>query len=111
GGAESNSSTRSSATTQFLHDASFIRLREITLGYQFQPDLLSKLKFSRLRAYITAVNLHTWTKWIGYDPEFAVYGSVENNSGIVPQTMSVTAGIQVGFYQVNKMNTYIKKSM
>lgn len=97
GGAESNSSTRSSATTQFLHDASFIRLREITLGYQFQPDLLSKLKFSRLRAYITAVNLHTWTKWIGYDPEFAVYGSVENNSGIVPQTMSVTAGIQVGF--------------
>lgn len=97
GGAETNSSTRSTSTTQFLHDASFIRLREITLGYQFQPDLLSKLKVSRLRAYVTAVNLHTWTRWVGYDPEFAVYGSVENNTGLVPQTMSVTAGIQVGF--------------
>ncbi|NGM60397.1 TonB-dependent receptor [Sphingobacterium sp. SGG-5] len=97
GGAETNSSTRSSTTTQFLHDASFIRLREVTLGYQFPSPLLSKLKMERARVYLTTVNLHTWTKWVGYDPEFAVDGSVENNSGIVPQTMSFTAGIQVGF--------------
>lgn len=97
GGAEQNSSTRSSATTQFLHDASFIRLREVTLAYQFQPKLLGKLKLERARVYLTAVNLHTWTKWVGYDPEFAIDGSVSTNQGIVPQTMSFTAGIQVGF--------------
>lgn len=97
GGAESNSSSRNTTSTQFLQDASFIRLREVTLAYQFNSDLLSKLKLSRVRTYITAVNLHTWTKWVGYDPEFAIDGSVSNNTGIVPQTMSFTAGIQVGF--------------
>ncbi|WP_161554474.1 SusC/RagA family TonB-linked outer membrane protein [Sinomicrobium soli] len=97
GGAERNSSSRSSTSTQFLHDASFVRLREVTLAYQFQPNLLDTLKLDRLRVYVTAVNLYTWTKWIGYDPEFAVDGSVSSNRGIVPQTMSFTAGIQVGF--------------
>lgn len=97
GGAERMGATRSYSSTLFLHDASFIRLREVTLAYQFQPNLLNKLKLARARVFATAINLHTWTKWVGYDPEFAVHGPVENNQGIVPQTMSFTAGIQVGF--------------
>src|SRR5690606_2353639 len=90
GGAERNSSARAAASTLFLHDASFIRLREVTLAYRFQPSLLQTIKLDRARVYLTAVNLHTWTKWVGYDPEFAVDGNVANNQGIVPQTMSVT---------------------
>ncbi|SFC45367.1 TonB-linked outer membrane protein, SusC/RagA family [Parapedobacter composti] len=97
GGAERNSATRSYASSLFLQDASFIRLRDVTLAYRFQPALLQKINVSNARIYLTAVNLHTWTKWVGYDPEFAVDGRVENNQGIVPQTMSLTAGIQIGF--------------
>lgn len=97
GGAEQNSASRNHTSDLYLHDASFIRLREVTLGYTFQPDFLRKIKASRARLYITAVNLHTWTKWVGYDPEFAVSGSVENNTGIVPQTKSFIAGVQIGF--------------
>lgn len=97
GGAEQNSSSRQSSSDLFLHDASFIRLREVTLGYRFEPELLSRIKVNQARVYVTAVNLHTWTKWIGYDPEFAVGGNVTNNQGIVPQTMSITAGVQLSF--------------
>lgn len=97
GGAEVNSSSRNQSSTQFLHDASFIRLREVTLGYRLPERTLQRLKLSGVRVYLTAVNLHTWTKWIGYDPEFAVYGQVENNQGLVPQTKSLTGGIQVQF--------------
>lgn len=97
GGAERNSAARNYTSTLFLQDASFIRLREVTLGYTFNNRVLDRLKVSRMRVYLSAVNLHTWTKWVGYDPEFAVYGRVENNQGLVPQTKSFTGGIQIGF--------------
>lgn len=97
GGAERNSSSRAGSSSLFLQDASFIRLREVTLGYNFQPKLLERIKVASARVYLSGVNLHTWTKWIGYDPEFAVDGLVSNNQGIVPQTMSFTAGVQIGF--------------
>lgn len=97
GGAEKNSSAQASATTRFLEDASFVRLRELTLSYQFTPEVLKNLKLTRARIYVTGVNLYTWTKWTGYDPEFAIMGSVTDNQGIVPQTASVTAGIQLSF--------------
>jgi hypothetical protein len=97
GGAEFNSSTQQSATTRFLEDASFIRLRDVTLAYRFSAAQLKKLKMDAVRLYLTAVNLYTWTRWTGYDPEFALSGTVESNQGIVPQTRSFTAGIQVSF--------------
>ena len=97
GGSERNSSAQQAGSTRFLEDASFIRLREVTLAYRFNPSLLKHIHFSSARMYLTAVNLYTWTKWTGFDPEIGVGGSVENNQGIVPQTMSFTAGIQLGF--------------
>lgn len=97
GGAEQNSSARQSSSDLFLHDASFIRLREVTLGYNFDPNLMSRIKVNQARVYLSAVNLHTWTKWVGYDPEFAIGGNVTSNQGIVPQTMSITAGVQLSF--------------
>lgn len=97
GGAESLSSSQQTASTRFLEDASFIRLREVTFSYRFSPSMLKRIKFSSARVYLTAVNLYTWTKWSGFDPEIGIGGSVETNQGIVPQTMSFTAGIQLGF--------------
>ena len=95
GGAEFNSSAHTSTSTRYLEDASFVRLREVTLAYRFSPQQIAKLRLSAARIYVTAVNLYTWTAWTGYDPEFAIGGSVESNQGIIPQTRSITAGIQV----------------
>lgn len=97
GGAEFNSSSQQTTSTRFLEDASFIRLRDVTLAYRFSLNHLRKLKMDAARIYLTAVNLYTWTRWTGYDPEFAIGGTVESNQGIIPQTRSLTAGIQVSF--------------
>lgn len=59
-------------TTQFLHDASFARLRNITLGYNLQPKAIKKLKHVRsVRMAVIATNILTVTKYPGLDPEIA----------------------------------------
>ncbi|MFA5713731.1 MAG: TonB-dependent receptor [Bacteroidales bacterium] len=97
GGGEKNSALRSNTSDLFLHDGSYARLKEVTLAYTLPTKLLSKLNISKMRIYITGINLFTLTNWIGYDPEFAVYGAVEDNRGILPQTKSITGGIQLQF--------------
>jgi hypothetical protein len=59
-------------TTQFLHDATFARLRNITLAYNLQPNAIKKLKKVRsVRLAIIATNIFTLTKYSGLDPEIA----------------------------------------
>ncbi|MFP9115347.1 SusC/RagA family TonB-linked outer membrane protein [Flavobacterium sp. RHBU_3] len=58
-----------SYSDRFLVDASYVRLRYISVGYNFSKELLAKTPFSSIRAYGQAENLYTWTKWRGYDAE------------------------------------------
>ncbi len=59
-------------TTQFLHSASFARLRNVTLAYNLQPKAIKKLKYCRsVRLAIIATNILTITKYPGLDPEIA----------------------------------------
>jgi len=48
---------------------SFVRLQDITLAYNFQPQLLGKLGLRSLKLFISGKNLKTWTQWEGWDPE------------------------------------------
>ncbi|MBO3270227.1 TonB-dependent receptor [Hymenobacter defluvii] len=50
-------------------NASFTRLKDITLNYTFAPALVERLKLGGVSAYISGRNLYTWTDWVGYDPE------------------------------------------
>jgi hypothetical protein len=50
-------------------DASYIRLKNIELGYTFQSSLLSSLKISKFRIYVAGQNLITFTKMKNFDPE------------------------------------------
>jgi TonB-linked SusC/RagA family outer membrane protein len=50
-------------------NASFTRLKDVTLNYTFPAALLDKLKLGTLSVYVSGRNLYTWTKWIGWDPE------------------------------------------
>ncbi len=55
----------------FNKDASFVRVQNITLGYNFSPGLLSKMGLSEMRMYVNALNPFTFTKYDGFDPEWA----------------------------------------
>lgn len=83
-------------TARFYEDASFIRLKQITLAYNIPHGFLSKYKINNARVYAQAINLATWTKWTGYDPEFQESGA-NSVEGIVPQTRNYTFGVQLGF--------------
>jgi hypothetical protein len=99
-----NNRTESSArissyqtNARFYEDASFIRLKQVTLAYNLPQAWLLKYKISNVKVYAQAVNLLTWTKWTGYDPEFQETDPNRGTEGIVPQTRNYTFGVQVGF--------------
>ena len=53
-----------------IQDASYVRLRNVTLSYTLPSSIVQKLKyFSSLRVFAQGQNLYTWTKWTGFDPE------------------------------------------
>lgn len=85
------------ATSRFFQDASYIRLKQVTLSYALPASLMSRLKMSSVKVYAQSINAFTWTKWTGFDPEFAtaVNGSL-SNEGIIPQSRSFTLGVQIG---------------
>jgi hypothetical protein len=57
-------------STRYLEDGSYMRLKEATLGYNFSPEILKKLKgISNLRLYVKGQNLLTFTQYTGLDPE------------------------------------------
>lgn len=84
-----------------VEDGSFIRLRNVTLGYSLSADKLFGNSIDRLRFYITGTNLFTITDYLGYNPE------VSNNStsaltpgedyGAYPLTKSITMGVNLTF--------------
>jgi hypothetical protein len=58
----------------FIKDGSFLRLQNLQLGYNLPGKVLSKLKLSNLNIYVQLVNLFTFTKYPGLDPELNITG-------------------------------------
>lgn len=74
-----------------LLKADYIRLKQITLSYNFNSDLLRKIKVASAQFYVQGMNLWTYTEFPGYDPEFGA-----TSTGIVPQSKNYTVGLRVG---------------
>ncbi len=55
----------------FNKDASFVRLQNISLGYTLPESLISKIGMSSARIYVNVLNPYVWTKYDGFDPEWA----------------------------------------
>ena len=53
----------------FVQDASFVKLRNISLEYSLSPSLLSRTPFTRLSLSVSANNIILWTPWASFDPE------------------------------------------
>ncbi|MCD0488965.1 TonB-dependent receptor [Pedobacter sp. MC2016-14] len=66
-------------STRLLEDGSYLKLKTVSLNYNFSNDWLSKLKIKGLKAYITAQNLYTWTGYSGRDPDVST-----RNSALTP---------------------------
>ena len=88
-------------STRFVEDGSYLRLKTITLSYDFQPKWLKKISLSKLQAYVTGQNLLTFTNYTGYDPEVNAYGSDAVAQGVdygtYPQSKAVIFGLNVEF--------------
>lgn len=83
-----------------VEDGSFIRLNNLNIGYSLPERLISKLKMSQFRVYVTGNNLKLWTRYSGYDPEVSTRGNgltpgVDNSA--FPRSRSLTFGINVTF--------------
>jgi TonB-linked SusC/RagA family outer membrane protein len=81
----------------YVHDASFLRIKSVNLGYDFKKSLLKNIPVQQLRIYISADNLFTFTSYKGIDPEIG-YGSYYNSSGVL--TDGYASGIDMGNYPV-----------
>ncbi len=67
-------------STRYIEDGSFIRVKNITLGYTFPKNMLAKYNVENLRVYCNVQNLYTFTKYTGYDPE--VGASTQDSTGL-----------------------------
>lgn len=76
-----------------LHDASYVRLRYAQFGYNFSKESLKFLKLSAARVYVQGENLHTWTKWKGFDAE----SNRPNDQNQYPTPRTVSFGVEVQF--------------
>lgn len=88
-------------TSRFLHDASYIRLRDVTLSYDLPSQTTSALNISRTRIFTKVQNAWLWTRWPGIEPE-ATFGATQNISpgmrGFTkPMAMTFVFGFELEF--------------
>ena len=82
----------------YIHDASYCRIKNISLGYTLPKTLTKKFFVERLRFFVMAENLATWTKYWGFDPEISSGGtSLGVDRGIYPQARTYTIGFNITF--------------
>ncbi len=95
----SNFSTNTQASSFYVENGSYLRLQNVSLGYNLPKSILDKLKLSRVHLYASTNNLFTITKYEGLDPQ--VGGNADTNFGIdvgnYPLTKSFTVGLNLGF--------------
>lgn len=72
----------------YYGDRSFIRLQDVTLAYTLGSEMAKKIGFKNLKVFASAKNLHTWTDWVGWDPE--------TGSGISSGGRPVMRGFSLG---------------
>lgn len=82
----------------YIYDGSYMRLKNIQLGYTIPQHITRKVFVDKLRVYVAAENLLTFTKYHGFDPEISSGGtSLGIDYGVYPQARVWTVGFNLGF--------------
>ncbi len=95
------------ASTRFLEDGSYLRLKNVQIGYSFSSALINRLKVSSMRLFVSGQNLLTFTKYSGLDPEMATSADAAAQGdgvkgvgidwGTYPSARTFTAGVNINF--------------
>jgi TonB-linked SusC/RagA family outer membrane protein len=89
------------ASEILIQDTSWIKLRNVSLTYNFSSNLISVLKLSNASLSVNGNNFLLWTPWRGFDPEGSQYGAASNVYGFsgknIPLTQSFSMGLNIGF--------------
>ncbi|NDW08548.1 TonB-dependent receptor [Dysgonomonas sp. 520] len=90
---------KGTASTWFIEDGSYLRLKNIQLGFTMPKRWLEKTFISKCRFYVSGQNLLTFTKYEGFDPEFVSRDITSSgiDYGTYPQSKSFICGVQVDF--------------
>jgi len=96
-----NSSLNNVPSDVWVEDGSFLKLKNVSVGYTLPTTMLSKYSISRLRIYVSAQNLFVITKYTGLDPEIGMIGGSATQNGIdagtYPSSKFFTFGLNVTF--------------
>ena len=98
-------------STRFLFDGSYLRIKNINLGYTFSNKITDKIGAATFKVYISAQNLFTFTKYPGLDPEMQTSDNAENDPnsgnegdlavgidwGTYPSARVFSIGLNIGF--------------
>ncbi|QJW92347.1 SusC/RagA family TonB-linked outer membrane protein [Spirosoma taeanense] len=87
-------------SSYWVEDGSFVRIRNLSLGYTFNSALIQKIHVKGLRAYLTGQNLYTFTKYPGFDPETSSQGDGLSRGGDYlgyPSARTIILGLNVSF--------------
>jgi TonB-linked SusC/RagA family outer membrane protein len=90
------------ASSRFIEDGSFVRLRNVTLAYNLPKSIINKIKLNNVRLYVTGQNLLTFTKYSGWDPEVNADDIVSNialgyDFYTTPQAKTFMGGLNISF--------------
>jgi TonB-linked SusC/RagA family outer membrane protein len=96
---KANDSNALHVSDRFVEDGSYIRLKAVTLGYQFK---LEKLKLNSIKVYVTGQNLYTITNYKGFDPEVGAFNNATGigqgiDLGTYPQVKTFVFGLKANF--------------
>jgi TonB-dependent starch-binding outer membrane protein SusC len=87
-------------TSRWVEDGSYLRLQNVTLGFNVPERYRGAFASRTMRVYVTGQNLFTWTDYTGYDPETSSRGNTDIelgwDDGNYPGTRTVTLGVNLG---------------
>jgi len=87
-------------SSRWVEDASYLRIRNVTLGYNLPAGLISKVRLQAVRVYAGVQNAFTFTRYLGYNPEVSGYESAFSGGvdyGTYPLARTYTVGLNLGF--------------
>ena len=90
-------------STRYIEDGSYLRLKNVALGYTFPKSIIKKLYLDNLRVYCNLQNVWTLTKYDGYDPEIGASTTDANgyvfglDNGRYPSPFTCTFGVNLSF--------------
>ncbi|CAM4089210.1 TonB-dependent receptor [Zobellia roscoffensis] len=87
------------ASSYFVEDGSYLRLRNLNIGYSLPDKIIDKLGISSLRIYVSTQNVFTITNYSGSDPEIGQNSDIRGNSSVT------TRGIDAGAYPISGTTT------